>query len=90
MNEQNELRENKNKGMQGSFCLNKALKKREHLDEKVNRKKTINKERWILLIYNLKHIMKRRPSAEAAIKLNNDIILGEEQQTWLVPSCCHF
>ena len=58
-----------------------GTEKREHLDEKVNRKKTINKERWILLIYNLKHIMKRRPSAEAAIKLNNDIILGEEQQT---------
>ena len=39
--------------------LNKALEKREHLDKKVSRKKTINKERWILLIDNLKHIMKR-------------------------------
>lgn len=65
--------------MHSSLCLNNDVK-----EVKECGKTTINKERWILLIHDLKHIMKRRPSVEVDIRLNNDIILDEEQQTWPV------
>ena len=47
-------------------------------------------ERWILLIRDLKCIMKSRPSVEVDIRLNSDIILDEEQQARPVPGYCHF
>lgn len=70
--------------MHSSLCLNNDMK-----EVKECRKTTRNKERWILLIHDIKHIIKRRPSVEVDIRLNN-IILDEEQQTWPAPSYCHF
>ena len=79
------LRGNRNKEKHSSLCSKNGVK-----EVKACGKTTINKKRWILLIHDLKRLMKRCPSVEVDIRLNNDIILDEEQQTGPVPGYYHF